>query len=288
MHSPEARISVALITRNRPSSLEHTLRSWRRQTVRPFQIIISDDSDDNYSAAVERIALEFDCRYVKGPRRGLYANRNIAALACGGTHIMSADDDHTHPSDFIETVIADIAFDFECVWTYGERHPRRPDEPLIPPPELTYDNRVALPSEGSKSGAIADGSSLYPRTIFDKGLRYDETYPFGGLWYLWGRRLNAEGVRIRFSPRTFVWHDSDNILERSDNVDWHKSQIECNLYVVVRNAIRENRSLLGSVRALNAFLRAVFVSQSSWEGAVGVSISYRAALRAVRNAFTAV
>src|SRR5687768_1983353 len=97
--SEEIRISVALVTRNRPESLERCLTSWRRQTVAPFEIVVSDDSDTTQTLAMQELASRFNCKYVRGPQRGLYANRNCAALACQGTHILSADDDHTHPED---------------------------------------------------------------------------------------------------------------------------------------------------------------------------------------------
>ena len=105
--TPQVSVSVALVTRNRPRSLERCLESWRRQTVAPDEIVVSDDSDVETAAETEQIALRYGCRYIRGPRRGLYANRNHVSLACRGTHIVSADDDHTHPADYL-AVITDL------------------------------------------------------------------------------------------------------------------------------------------------------------------------------------
>src|SRR4051812_33318686 len=107
----ETRLSVALVTRNRPSSLARTLRSLRAQTVQPWQVVVSDDSDDAPATEVRRICAEYGCEYLEGPRRGLYANRNRAAIACGGTHIRTMDDDHEFPSGHMEQCVAAVARD---------------------------------------------------------------------------------------------------------------------------------------------------------------------------------
>src|SRR3954471_12844764 len=90
-------ISVALVTRNRPDSLERTLRSLRAQETQPLEVVISDDSDPDQSAESSPVAEEHGCRYEPGPRRGLYANRNAVARLCRGTHIRTMDDDHEFP-----------------------------------------------------------------------------------------------------------------------------------------------------------------------------------------------
>jgi len=201
-----ATLSVALVTRNRPRSLERCLESWRRQTVAPDEIVVSDDSDAGAAVETEQIALRYGCRYTKGPRRGLYANRNHASLACRGAHILSADDDHTHPIDYVAVVRDLIASDPRRVWIFSERWPGDAESPLTCPPELHRSGFGSAPADPSRCAAIADGASVYPREIFESGLRYDETYPFGGLWYLWGKLLANRGWRITFSDRTFVWH----------------------------------------------------------------------------------
>jgi glycosyltransferase involved in cell wall biosynthesis len=199
-------ISVALVTRNRPQSLERCLGSWRRQSISPDEIVVSDDSGDEAAAATEEIARRYGCRYMRGPRRGLYANRNHASLACQGTHIVSADDDHTHPPDYVAVISDLVATDPRRVWIFSERWPGDTDSPLTCPPELHRSGFGSAPADPSRCAAVADGASVYPRQIFDSGLRYDDTYVFGGLWYLWGKLLANRGWRITFSDRTFVWH----------------------------------------------------------------------------------
>lgn len=200
------RLSVALVTRNRPASLERCLQSWRSQSVAPFELVVSDDSDDSCRLAIEELTCQHGGIYTPGPRRGLYANRNQASLLCRGTHILSADDDHTHPEDYLEKIMRVAATDPERIWIFGERHPDQPDAPLTCPPELGRSGFGCAPLNPHDCAAIADGATVYPRRVFDSGLRYDETYPFGGMWYLWGRWLVKNGWRISFSDAAFVWH----------------------------------------------------------------------------------
>jgi glycosyltransferase involved in cell wall biosynthesis len=245
----EISLSIALVTRNRPRSLERSLESWRRQTVSPFEILVSDDSDDDQAELTERIALKYGCRYTRGPRRGLYANRNHASLACRGTHIMSADDDHTHPADFVAEVTALIAADRDRVWIFSERWPGDSSSPLVCPPELHRSGFGGPPADPLSCAAVADGASVYPREIFESGLRYDETYPFGGLWYLWGKLLATRGWRITFSDRTFVWHhflpdDTTPVGTRFDDAAQLTQQLLATTYVVFVGALWLDRSIV--------------------------------------------
>lgn len=229
-------LSVALVTRNRVESLTRCLSSWAAQTVAPLEIVISDDSDQELAPQIQELAARFNCVYTAGPRRGLYANRNHAALQCRGTHILTGDDDHSHPVDYVENVLKTVAQDPNRVWIFAERYPDCPDMPLTCPPELHRSGSGISPVDPDNSAAIADGSSVYPRQIFDMGLRYDESYGFGGMWYLWGKLLVKRGWRISFSDKTFVWH---HLLTdgREYNVEALQQHIECNMYVLFVNAL---------------------------------------------------
>ena len=283
--SQEARLSIALVTRNRPDWLRKCLASWRSQVPQPFEIVISDDSDAAIEPEVQSIAREYDCRWIRGPKRGLYANRNQVAVSCTGTHIMSADDDHTHPPGFIAAVMTSIAEDPERIWIFSERSPARPDIPLRCPPELRPNGTVGTPQNPSDCAAIACGSSVYPRRVFELGLRCDESYPFGAIWYLWGRILKRAGFHITYSDLSFVWHNMDSSKDRAHDMQWFRSQLECSLYVGAVNALRLNRNLPAIARLVKAAL------SYAWPGAMvqnapgRVRIGPRALVRAVARAW---
>jgi glycosyltransferase involved in cell wall biosynthesis len=203
-------VSFALSTRNRVSSLERTLGSLRAQEVQPFEIVISDDSDDSEKAAVRAVAERFGCRYVEGPRRGLYANRNHSATHCAGTHVRTVDDDHEFPPSHVSTCLDAVERDPEAIWIIGERLPGQlPSDGNRCPPQLHPRGFSVTPPPGGAIWAIADGATIYPRRLFDEGLRYSEDFPFGASYLEWGSRLHWLGYRIRHLQETHVVHHYD-------------------------------------------------------------------------------
>jgi glycosyltransferase involved in cell wall biosynthesis len=279
----EIKISIALVTRNRPDWLHKCLTSWRAQTPQPYEIIVSDDSDDSARPEVQQIAKQFGAQWVSGPRRGLYANRNNAFCACSGSHIMSADDDHTHPPGFIRTIVQAIQADSEALWTLSERNPMHPDTPHLIPGELRSDGTVGPPKDWNDSAAIACGSTVYPRKIFDNGLRCDETYRFGGLWYLWGHQLRKRGFRIRYCADTFVWHHSETWVEWGKNIDTLKSKTEADLFAHWGVARILRYPPLFVLRLTVATLRSITVGSLQSPERRPVRIPVRSALRAIRR-----
>ncbi len=286
MSESEVSLSVALVTRNRPEILRRCLQSWRSQTIAPFEIVVSDDSDPEHADNARELANEFVCRYVPGPHRGLYANRNHASLSCHGTHILSADDDHTHPVDYVEKVLTAILTDPGRVWVFTERHPASPNEPLRCPPELHRSGRGAMPNDPSNCAAIADGSSVYPKAIFESGLRYDETYRFGTMWYLWGRVLRRRGWRITFSDATFVWHHVTT-EGREYDANFLRAQIECSTYVQFVAALWVDRSLGRLAWAFAYLLRRLIFRDSIIGYRVKTRLDFSSAIRTLTASWNA-
>lgn len=211
LNSSEILLSVALVTRNRPDSLERCLKSLRSQNVQPFEVVVSDDSDAGYQEATKNVAKRWECRYIKGQCRGLYANRNHVALACQGTHIRTMDDDHEFPKKHVEDCIIAIKSDPESVWIIGEylleQHIGEPPHPC--PGQLHPRGFSFLPKDTQNCWAIADGASIYPKRIFESGLRFVESWKFGYSYLEWGSRLYYLGYRIRHLESTYIIHHLD-------------------------------------------------------------------------------
>ncbi len=188
---------------------------------------------------------------------------------------------------FFEAVAATVASDSSRIWTFGEGHPARPSEPPVPPAELGRSGAGVVPQDPANSAAIADGSSAYPRAVFDRGFRYDESYPFGNMWYLWGKVLAKARFRISFSDATFVWHHVDSSDARMNDVGWHESQLECNIYVLFVNCLWVDRSATLALWAAAALLRSLVVPARLLPHAPPVRLSARAAVRLLRRAWTA-
>lgn len=202
------RLSVALVTRNRPESLRRTLASLGDQTTKPFEVVVSDDSDDWCRDDVRRIVAEFGHRYETGPRRGLYANRNYVASRCTGTHVRTMDDDHEFPPGHLAKCIAAVESDAGAVWFIGEFHEWVSDPSSVPicPGQLSPQGYSGEVRDPDLSWAIADGASIYPAEIFRRGLLFSEAFAFGAAYLEFGSRLFSMGYRMRFLRNTFVIH----------------------------------------------------------------------------------
>jgi glycosyltransferase involved in cell wall biosynthesis len=97
-------LSVCICTSGRPVELDRCLASIAAGTLRPFEVIVSDDSCDSSSTMVVReVCKKYDfTRYVDGPRRGLCANRNHVIQHAQGTHVSLLDDDAVIGADFVK------------------------------------------------------------------------------------------------------------------------------------------------------------------------------------------
>jgi glycosyltransferase involved in cell wall biosynthesis len=217
--APEVRLSVALVTRNRPESLARTLRSLRAQQVQPFELVVSDDSDAEHLERTRQVALEHGARHLIGPHRGLYANRNASAACCEGTHVRTMDDDHEFPSGHMAACLRAVQREPDTVWIIGECLPGEEAgaQPWVCPAQLHPRGHSSIPPPGSRIWAIADGAAIYPREIFDRGLRFSESFPFGAAYLEWGSRLHWLGYQIRHLDETFVIHHFDPAARSIDN-----------------------------------------------------------------------
>lgn len=218
----EVRLSIALVTRNRPDSLNRCLTSLRSQSVQPFEVIISDDSDPEFASDTEAIAKRWNCRYITGSHRGLYANRNHAALACQGTHIRTMDDDHEFPENHFQIIQKVVESAPNSIWIIGEYWEQpTSSSTFYPPGEIQPRGFSKLPRNFDNCFAISDGSAIYPKEIFEHH-RYLEVFKFGSLYLEFGARLKALGYRIQYCPATFIIHHylpgersfNDNALQR--------------------------------------------------------------------------
>jgi len=202
----EVCLSVALVTRNRPESLNRCLKSLRSQKFQPFEVIVSDDSDPDLVPQTEAVARQWGCHYISGPHRGLYANRNHVVKACRGTHIRTMDDDHEFPKDHFEKVQQRVKSDPSSVWIIGEFLPTdMPSFPVAAPGEIQPRGFSNIPPNADNCYAISDGASVYPKQIFEHH-SYLEVYKFGKLYLEFGARLKALGYTIRHIPDTYVVH----------------------------------------------------------------------------------
>ena len=203
-------ISVAVATRNRPASLERVLSSLRAQQPQPYEVIVGDDSSDEFAPDVRAVVEGHGYTYTTSPRRGLYANRNATALKCSGSHVRTMDDDHEFPDGHWARCEEAVREDPASVWIIGEIVPAqgllRPDEP---PGELHPRGFATPPRNPDDTWALADGASIYPASIFSSGVLYCEAFRFGLAFQEFGSRLHYLGYRIRYLRGTHIVHHAD-------------------------------------------------------------------------------
>lgn len=250
MNKPEILLSIALVTRNRPESLDRCLKSLRAQNIQPFEVIVSDDSDPNFTAETEAIAKKWNCKYIPGPRRGLYANRNYVALHCQGTHIRTMDDDHEFPEGHFEQCILAIQSDPQSIWIIGEYLPEE-KEKQIPPPcpgQLHPRGFSYTPEETQNCWAISDGASIYSREIFNQGIRYIEYFKFGASYLEFGSRLHWLGYRIRHLDNTYIIHHFDrnnrSYINKEINIASRCFAILCHSFIYQKTLKNQCLSLM--------------------------------------------
>ena len=222
------KLSLALVTRNRPESLNACLESLRQQSVQPFEIVVSDDSDAEHQLAVRQTAERWSCRYVAGPRRGLYANRNSAALACAGTHIRTVDDDHRFPADHLSACFDAISSDPKSIWTVGERGYVDGKEYAVSERanQLHPSGLGCAVRDPDDNWAIADGSTIYPVSVFTSGYRMVEWYGYGSSYLEFGAYLYRCGFKSRCLSGTIIDHYAGReTLDRGNHIDDIESQL---------------------------------------------------------------
>ena len=268
----DVRQSIALVTRNRPDSLRRCLESLRAQDERPHEVTVSDDSDDEFATETRRVAGEYDCRWIAGPRHGLYANRNFAALQCSGTHIRTMDDDHTFPPGHFAQCAAAVRSDPKAVWTTGEIgfidgkfHDKAETAAQLHP------SGVGGPvDDPGDNWAIADGSTIYPAEVFRGGLLMVEDFGFGSSYLEFGAFLYRHGFHSRCVRGAIVEHHAEISTLIRDNPESRLFASLCyNLFFQpdLLRAARYTVPYLGRNFSLAAKLPALFRrSKLRWEG----------------------
>ena len=252
---PEIRLSVALVTRNGPERLRCCLESLRTQSVQPFEVVVSDDSNDEFAPRTRIVCEQYGGRYVEGPRRGLYANRNQAALACRGTHIRTVDDDHTFPEGHFATCLEFLKSDPESIWTTGELLLRDGvvQSRAATANQLHPSGLGSSPKDLDDNWTIADGSTIYPASLFARGFRMLEQYGYGSSYLEFGALLYSHGYRCRCIPCAPVEHHAGaETISRQQATD--RRQIESHLFASLAFNLYFKPALFSATKYLLAAL----------------------------------
>lgn len=98
----DLRITLALLTRNRPDCLRNALTAACAGSSLPDEVLVSDDSNEDQTELTLAVVRDFPkIRYTKGPRKGLGANENHLVREATGDWIVFNGDDACLANDFI-------------------------------------------------------------------------------------------------------------------------------------------------------------------------------------------
>ena len=223
---------MCIPTRGRPEELARALASIGRSTYPVAQVVVSDDLADSIAEGICRDApVEVD--YVRGPGRGVGANRNRAVAEARSEIVAFLDDDGVLLPDFLETAVARMRTGEQrygfgrvivsgCVVTqHGE---------LIPAHEQTFLGYQAKPlatSEGLRT--LAMNAVIVPIHVF-REVQFDPQLVYGYEEVDLAIRAAAAGYVIVDCPEAQNFHESETPLR-----DYHDRYAEASrLHVTLR------------------------------------------------------
>jgi glycosyltransferase involved in cell wall biosynthesis len=235
-------ISVCICTRDRIDSLRIALESLAASASPVGQVVVSDDGDPS-SDAVAELCAGFDrVEYLRGPRRGLCANRNVALRSARGELVLFLDDDAAVQPDFLTHV------------ANSRRRAVDPDRLVVTGVEIR-DGFVVVPHEqtflgfqevpyrsGDAVQTIVMNATVFPKALFDI-VQFDERLSYGYDEVDLATRAVRMGYRIEICEEARVIHRPSPIHRNS-----HEANIDAaRLYVTTkRYALTQSKPLKGA------------------------------------------
>lgn len=203
------RISMCICTMNRPAELTACISSIMASSVKPHQIIVSDDSRGARTEETRRVAEAFaGVTYVPGPRRGLSANRNSCLDHVTGDVVCFVDDDSVLGPGFLEAGLREHEKSLRA----------HPDGKFILSGILVTPEATTVPvnvsflgfytralKEGEKLNAVCMGTALFPAALF-REVRFDENIVYGADERDISLEAIARGYEIVHSDDLVVHH----------------------------------------------------------------------------------
>lgn len=260
-------LSIAIVTRNRPDSLERTLKSLSLQRPLPYEVIISDDSNSEEMIRQNKeVVGKYGYKHIVGLMKGLYVNRNFVAKQCTGTHIRTMDDDHEFPERHMQACMDAITSNPEIIWTIGEYHPWDKQRPIPVmeriPGQLDPRGFAYAPKDMNNYYGISCGASIYPRSVITRKIMNLETYNFGMLFLEYGVRLHKNGFKIRHLNTTYVLHHAEQ-----NDATMVSSQIimSAKLFCMFMFSFKHYPTIKNKLLTINQILREVLSKNCSFK-----------------------
>ncbi|HEY9636939.1 MAG TPA: glycosyltransferase [Coleofasciculaceae cyanobacterium] len=236
------RLSVCITTRNRTQQLDACLRALWASHVKPYWVIVSDDSPEYETQQKNhQVVKQYPgIAYIIGPRLGVCANRNHAVNAistCETDLVAFIDDDVYVEPDFIA----------RAVDRYTQMSSEQSHCTILSGVSRNEDGYESVPAKLSFRGyfcpadvpqAVAIHAAVFPRSFFEKE-QWDENIFFGYEDAEICLRALKHGYQILHCPELKVLnvgvHSSTLAVAGIGNLTNYEIQIEsARLYVGIK------------------------------------------------------
>jgi len=209
------RVSVCICTMNRPKELERCLESIQRSTFKPYEVIVSDDSDEKRARGSKEIVLSYKgVKYRPGPRKNQPANRNncLKYVSPNTEFVTFIDDDARMGTRFLENALTCLEksrsyYKTDRIVVTGTEKDLHGQK--LVPQNLSFLGFYERPkSKIEKQDTICMNSVLFPSELF-RMTHWDENQPWCTERDITSHFLYL-GFRIVYCPDVINLHPTIN------------------------------------------------------------------------------
>ncbi len=193
----QPKISVVIASINRPTVLEETLESLKRQTHAAHEIIISLVSPEDCTESAKSDA---DIKVVYGPAGSTFQrNTGMRAMDPAAKYILFLDDDMALSRSYLENCAKVMEEDEGIVLVAGDVLALDTDRESAEQIIRSYD--AAPPAQRLSALSHANGCNMFARAAIGRTILFDENLPLYALNedYDWTRQLAAKGRIVHAS-----------------------------------------------------------------------------------------
>ncbi len=200
------KIALCICTRNRADDLARALEAVGRSLLLPTQIVVSDDSDEEQSCQTRDFCASIPgVTYVRGPLRGLSANRNccLQNLAADSEAVAYIDDDVIVRPEFLSEAASALTQSSPKTIVTGRENK---DGVIVTPHNCSFwGHQEVSPRDENDYHTIVINTALFPRQLFQHA-RFDEALRYGSEEGDMCAQAEALGYTIRFCPEMINDH----------------------------------------------------------------------------------
>ena len=215
-----SKVSVCVCTLNRPSELRKCLESIGRSSLKPYEVIVSDDSDEKRARENREIARSFQgVKYRRGPKKNSAANRNncLKHVAPDTELITFIDDDGKMGTRFLENALTCLRkrrsyFKTDRIVITGTEKDLNGQK--LVPQNLSFLGFYRRPkSKIEEQDTICMNSVLFPSELF-RMAQWDENQPWCNERDITSHFLSL-GFRIVYCPDLVNLHPTIHAKQKN-------------------------------------------------------------------------